>query len=295
MSAHHVSSPLVQTPAAPRPTAWAHTGVVVTLGASSTVLGAARLGLLLHRRPRRRGVRARPVEAGNRLRGICRRNSRPGFAVAGAGLARGGPDRPPRGFRRISRRGGRAGHRRRQPVPATAAASVSGSGPPRRSRPTARRRRPAASTEQRRAARCPPSRTRGRRACEEHGHVLDPLKPRWWSTQPGRVTRSAAGSTPRTGGRSPSAAARCPHRRHQLGRRDRHHRGVPDADQKPGEDASDETLSTSSTSTSSISTSSTSTPVDLHVVAPPAHRPATTAWTTAWVPASEQHHAPAHS
>ena len=49
---------------------------------------------------------------------------------------------------------------------------------------------------------------------------------------------------------------------------------------------SDQKPETPQDATETVSTSSTQ-----HL---PAHEPGTTAWTT-WVPASEQHHAPAHS
>ena len=61
------------------------------------------------------------------------------------------------------------------------------------------------------------------------------------------------------------------------------------SDQKPATPQDADLTSSSPTSSSPTSSSPTSSTQPL-----PAHDPGTTAWTT-WVPASEQHHAPAHS
>ena len=168
------------------------------------------------------------------------------------------------------------------------------SGRPRRRRPAASASPPATPSSPRRSdaghpvpSRWAPDSSRSPSRRRPRSPSSRPSRPaRWSSTGPGRTTRS-----PRRGRHRERAAdhrrqrPHRPHRQHRHGRRrDRHHRGVLMSDQKP-ESPQD------ADRTETVPTPSTPTSATQHL---PAHEPGTTAWTT-WVPASEQHHAPAHS
>src|SRR6478735_2285118 len=257
-----------------------------------------------HRRPRRRGVRPRPVVCGAiRLRGVSRGA---GGRVRGrwgrARPARRRPDRPPRRLHRVPRHAGGAGHRRRHLIARDAQrrlrrAAVVGRvaagrrlQPDRRGRAAQPRRSSAGQHDPRRDGR---RTAEGLRAQGHHRDVRTDRQGRPGGRPPSRRHRQGGAGRGRQRERAADHRRQRPHRphrRHRHGRRRaRHHRGVLMSDQKP--DTPQDADLTSSIPTSSIPTSSIPTSSTQHL---PAHEPGTTAWTT-WVPASEQHHAPAPS